>query len=170
MSISDRIVVMHRGRVQQIGTPVEIYENPTNEFVADFVGGVNFVRAQVESIEDDGARFTVTSSLGRLRIGRRERCFEPGSEVILAIRPETIAVGHRAGDSRNAIAGQIDLSMYVGSRVEYVVKVGATRLNVHVTNPGRASLLAGSVALQIPEDVHVLAPEACAQPARAAAA
>ncbi len=160
MSISDRIVVMHRGRVQQVGTPVEIYENPTNEFVADFVGGVNFIRAQVESVEDDGSAFMVKCPLGRLRVGRRDRRFAPGNDVTLAIRPETIAVGHGGGDARNAIGGEIDLSMYVGSRIEYVVKVGATRLNVHVTNPGRACLLAGSVDLQIPEDIHVLAPEA----------
>jgi iron(III) transport system ATP-binding protein len=165
MSVSDRIVVMHRGRVQQVGTPVEIYENPTNQFVADFVGGVNFIRAQVESVEGDGSAFTVSSPLGRLRVGRRDRRFEPGNMVILAIRPETIAVSHGVGDPRNAIGGEIDLSMYVGSRVEYVVKVGTTRLNVHVTNPGRASLLAGSVALQIPEDIHVLAPEAQDHPA-----
>jgi iron(III) transport system ATP-binding protein len=169
MSISDRIVVMHRGQVQQVGSPVEIYENPSNEFVADFVGGVNFIRAQVESLEGDGAVFVVKSPLGRLRVGRRDQRFEPGNDVILAIRPETIAVGHSGGDPRNAIRGEIDLSMYVGSRVEYVVKVGATRLNVHVTNPGRASLLAGSVALQIPEDVHVLQPEGRSRTVGAAA-
>ena len=168
MSVSDRIVVMHRGQVQQVGSPMEIYENPINEFVANFVGGVNFIQAQVESLEADGSAFLVKSPLGRLRVGRRDRRFEPGHNVILAIRPETIAVGQGAGDPRNSIGGEIDLSMYVGSRVEYVVKVGATRLNVHVTNPGRASLLAGSVALQIPEDIHVLEPETHGRPVRVA--
>ncbi len=166
MSVSDRIVVMHRGVVQQVGTPVEIYERPGNEFVASFVGGVNFIPGRVESVEGSGSSFVVQCALGRLRVGRRDDRSRPGVNVILAIRPETIAIGTGEGDPRNTVIGEIDLAMFVGSRVEYVVKVGATRLNVHVTNPGRATLLEGKVSLRIPEDIHVLEPENVESPVR----
>src|SRR5581483_10533632 len=73
MSVSDRIVVMNHGRVQQIGAPVTIYEDPVNEFVADFVGGVNFVPARVESIAPDGKASLVRCALGRLHLDCRGR-------------------------------------------------------------------------------------------------
>ncbi|HZR03513.1 MAG TPA: ABC transporter ATP-binding protein [Burkholderiales bacterium] len=155
MSVSDRIVVMNHGRVQQIGAPVTIYEDPVNEFVADFVGGVNFVPARVESIAPDGKASLVRCALGRLHLDCRGRTLRAGQEITLAIRPETIKLGSRP-EVRNYVEGDIDLSMYVGARIEYVVRAGDLRLNVHVTNFGRLPIATGRVTLQIPEDMHVL--------------
>ena len=53
MSISDRVLMLHNGVIQQIGTPLEIYEHPANEFIASFVGYVNFLEGRVDTIDEE---------------------------------------------------------------------------------------------------------------------
>jgi spermidine/putrescine transport system ATP-binding protein len=87
MTMSDRIAVMSAGIVQQVGTPREIYEHPTNRFVADFIGETNFVAGSVSDLGD----FTRMNVHGISMLGTADgRSLEVGQAVTLAIRPEKI--------------------------------------------------------------------------------
>jgi spermidine/putrescine transport system ATP-binding protein len=87
LTMSDRIAVMDAGKVQQVGTPREIYEHPNNRFVADFIGETNFVPATVKEIEQ-----FVTLDIGSVDVlGTADnRSLSVGQQVTLAIRPEKI--------------------------------------------------------------------------------
>ena len=113
LAISDRIVVMDRGRVSQIGTPLELYEAPGNRFVAEFIGEANFLPAQVESVEDGWADVRI----GPQRIRVQSRALPAGSVTVLA-RPEAIRIRSK-GDG---LAGTIQKVSYLGSSADYTVE------------------------------------------------
>jgi spermidine/putrescine transport system ATP-binding protein len=129
MSISDHIAVMHQGRVQQIGTPHEIYEAPRNSFVAAFIGDTNFLSATVEASLD------ANTSLARLEDGisvivENDRPLKPGDAVHLSLRPEKIQLSREeppAAPQRNALCGSIEDIIYYGSHTRYWLRCGALR-------------------------------------------
>jgi len=110
MSIADRIVVMNNGAIEQIGTPREIYENPTTKFVADFVGDINFIPGEV--VDNDllllGCRYRFTAS--NLISGK----------VVCAIRPERVNI--EAG-GHSVPRGTVKEAAYFGSLVRYQITV-----------------------------------------------
>ena len=87
LAVSDRVVVMNSGRIEQVGSPQEIYANPATRFVAEFVGTMNFVPATV--IDAMGNLNTASGHLGTCAAAR---AFAPGSHVHLALRPEEVHV------------------------------------------------------------------------------
>ena len=150
MSIADRIVVMNRGNIEQIGSPREIYEQPASHFVADFVGRLNVIRRPVV----DGN----VSLLGR----QLPVCAET-PHAICAIRPERIRMGPAAG---SAIAGEVEHAVYIGATVRYRVKYPEAdgswnQLNVEVSGPDATYRVGDQVALDVRNgDVHVFPAEA----------
>lgn len=108
MTMSDRVVVMSRGVIQQIGTPYEIYRNPANKMVADFIGLVNFVEGEVQGdrvyISGTGVSFPNTSGI-------------TGSATI-AVRPENITMSRTSG----TIEGTLIHRFYLGDAVDYRVQ------------------------------------------------
>jgi len=108
MTMSDRVVVMSRGVIQQIGTPYEIYRNPANKMVADFIGLVNFVEGEVQGdrvyISGTGVSFSNTSGI-------------TGSATI-AVRPENITMSRTSG----TIEGTLVHRFYLGDAVDYRVQ------------------------------------------------
>lgn len=108
MTMSDRVVVMSRGVIQQIGTPYEIYRNPANKMVADFIGLVNFVEGEVQGdrvyISGTGVSFPNTSGI-------------TGSATI-AVRPENITMSRTSG----IIEGTLVHRFYLGDAVDYRVQ------------------------------------------------
>ena len=108
MTMSDRVVVMSRGVIQQIGTPYEIYRNPANKMVADFIGLVNFVEGEVQGdrvyISGTGVSFPNTSGI-------------TGSAT-LAVRPENITMSRTSG----TIEGTLVHRFYLGDAVDYRVQ------------------------------------------------
>ncbi len=120
--MADRIVVMNEGRIQQVGTPEEIYRRPANPFVADFVGVMNFLRG-------------VSRGADTIQVGNTElRCAEPheipaGEAVIAAVRPEDIRV-RRPGDadvSVNRIDGHITDVEFLGSYYRLTVGLNSVQ-------------------------------------------
>ena len=82
---------------------------------------------------------------------------EKGDEVVLVVRPENIDLLRAAnGQDGNKFRGIIESSMYVGSRVEYLVKVGETNLTVLQFNPRKMGIFDGEVTVEIPENLHIL--------------
>ncbi|NPA90252.1 MAG: ABC transporter ATP-binding protein [Chloroflexi bacterium] len=138
LTMSDRIAVMNEGKVLQVGTPVEIYEQPANRFVADFIGETNFVTAPLAALE---------GNLGLIRIGDRQilrgavvdEGLQPGTEVTLAIRPEKISLLAEPRDG--AIPVVVRNVVYVGNDTRYEVELDSgIRLFVREQNVHRADI------------------------------
>ncbi len=113
LAISDRIVVMDRGCVSQIGTPLELYKAPGNRFVAEFIGEANFLAAQLEAAEDGWANVRI----GPQHLRVQSRGVPPGPVTVLA-RPEAIRI-RATGDG---LAGTIQKVSYLGSSADYTVE------------------------------------------------
>jgi spermidine/putrescine transport system ATP-binding protein len=113
LAMSDRIAVMHQGRVLQVGTPEEIYERPATRFVADFIGEANLLPAVITECRDgavvahvDGLRFHAAAS----------SCDGLASEVVLGIRPEKVRLGGGAlSNGCNRFSGVVEDTSYFGA-------------------------------------------------------
>jgi spermidine/putrescine transport system ATP-binding protein len=133
LTMSDRIAVMDKGKVLQIGSPEEIYERPTTRFVADFIGETNFLDGIVEKI--NGQEIVV--SLEKLA-AVRGRCVVPvqkGQEVSMIIRPEKFGLGENG-----MVKGRVEESIYIGTDTRYIIRL-TDELSVTVReqnlSPGR---------------------------------
>ena len=115
LAVSDRIIVMHDGRIAQAGTPVELYEHPSSLFVADFIGDANLVDAEL--IEERGERALIR--LGDLDLDLARRGARKGP-VKLAVRSEGVTL-HAARPAGPALAGRVTKASYLGKHLEYTV-------------------------------------------------
>jgi iron(III) transport system ATP-binding protein len=135
MTLSDRIVVMHQGRIVQVGTAAEIYRQPASMFVADFIGKANFLQAYVVGISPAGN--LDLEVLGRvLPLPLPDSPPRPGERVTLLARPEAILVA-RCGDG---YTGHVRRTAYLGPVVEYDIDVAgvvlvATQYDPHEVYP-----------------------------------
>jgi ABC-type Fe3+/spermidine/putrescine transport system ATPase subunit len=118
MSLSDRIVVMNAGCVEQVGTPEEIYAHPASLFVAGFVGQVNALPGRV--VARPGSDVTI-ATLGQHLTLASERC--PADDVLVLVRPEAIRVS--VPPERESLQGVVEDVEYRGDRVEYRVRAHA---------------------------------------------
>jgi iron(III) transport system ATP-binding protein len=142
LAISDRIAVMSDGRVQQIGRPWEVYLQPANQFVADFVGATNLLKARLvkHEVETGGAWFDVgLDSLWQASMPATAR----GEEFALAVRPESLFFVEpgAAVEGRNLARGQIGEATYGGAVIRYRVQVeNGPALLVEVHHPDYAAI------------------------------
>jgi len=125
LTMSDRIAVMHAGRVEQLGTPEDLYERPRTRFVADFIGTTNLLAGTVDSIHGDCA--VIRFGGGELGSTAATR-LSAGQAVELSLRPEAVALRPRdgAGGSHHglvpALAGTVEQAAYLGNIVQYLVR------------------------------------------------
>ena len=129
MTLSDRIVVMNRGRIEQIGPPTEIYRRPRTAFVADFIGQANFVEATVQSL--NGATVAVEVFGQTLNVSNPDQTVQPGQKVNMVIRPEAIQVVEQGGQYR----GVVRWASYLGSLIEYDIEVAGHMLSIANSDP-----------------------------------
>src|ERR1700675_187121 len=123
MAISDRIAVMHAGRVAQIGTAHDLYRAPRSVFVAQFIGRVNLLPARVVRADTGAA---VVALLGREVTVPAEEPAATGQPVSLVLRPESVGLlpeGAAAPAGDVAIAGVVRSRTFLGEKVEYTVEV-----------------------------------------------
>lgn len=148
LAISDRIAVMEGGRVQQIGTPLEIYHHPANRFVADFVGLANFVEGEVNGPGEfrAGALALAVPDGGR-----------SGSHVTIVLRPEAIRLHARPPQgAANVLRGNVTAASFLGTLARYWVEAAGLQWIVDVPSPGEG-LLSGEVFVEVPrERIHLL--------------
>ena len=124
LSMSDRIVVMHQGRAEQVGTPFEVYSFPKTRFVASFVGTLNLLEAEVIDtgrLRLDGAEVAVTRGLE----GRRA-----GTAVTVALRPEAVSIG----TDGEGIPGVVESVAFLGAVVRVRVRLGAQTITLDAFN------------------------------------
>ena len=127
LTMSDRIAVMHAGKVLQVGSPTEIYERPNCRFVADFIGETNFLDGVVQEQRSDMVTVLVDGSLPV--IVQSSETLRQGSQVTVAVRPEKIRLQpHPPRGGVNAFPCQVEQVVYVGTDTRFLV-----RLSEHVT-------------------------------------
>ena len=127
LSLSDWIVVMNEGRIEQVGTPNEIYENPASVFVADFIGSTNIIKGVVfRQDSSQGLCDIKTSTSSVISIPCREAA-TVGEEVHFIIKPEKIELRPARRDNRD-MEGKIFGASYLGSAFNYEINVGGIRL------------------------------------------
>ena len=142
LTMSDRIAVMDAGRVLQVGTPTEIYEEPADRFVADFIGESNFLPGHVRDLDAEWATVLVDE---RLPLKVRSRAgVSAGADVTVAIRPEKIRIA-ADGNGNGSIdyqldgwlPGRVEERVYIGTDTYYVVRLSdRTTVRVRAQNTG----------------------------------
>ncbi|MBU4485069.1 ABC transporter ATP-binding protein [bacterium] len=129
MSISDRIVLLNCGKVEQMGSPSEIYLYPKNRFVANFIGKANFIPARVDGMDDK----YVTISIANIKTHLPKRTsVKLGDKIDVVLRPEAIKVGQ---PYEGKFQGSVDFVSYLGSQLIYEVKAFGQILTIEIPNP-----------------------------------
>ncbi|WP_155593447.1 ABC transporter ATP-binding protein [Lysinibacillus cavernae] len=133
MAMSDRIMVMENGYIKQIGTPQEIYNQPVDRFVANFIGETNLIEGTIQAINSEDVQVRTVN--GHMITGRKQQSSPAvthmiGDKVFISIRPESIHLG--AGD--NTLTGKITFVEFTGISVNYIVDFTAFSLKVMIIN------------------------------------
>lgn len=152
LSMSDRVALMNAGRVEQLGTPEELYERPKTRFVAEFIGACNWFEGKFFS--RSGSLLEADSPLGRLRVELPSTAIELAEQgrLRLGIRPERISLEGGSG-ADNRFLGQVVSVISNGPETHVQVRVGDNLLRVMELNTGRRSVglfVGDSVELSIP--------------------
>ena len=133
LSMSDRVAVMNGGRIEQVGTPAEVYEDPATVFVADFLGISNLMDAEATSSPSGGCtvrvgEFALTAGCGDL---------QARGPVKIVARPERLSLLAHGEQRENCLPGMVERTVYVGASMQVMVRLptGAT-LQAQITNTG----------------------------------
>ena len=158
MAVSDRIVVMHQGRVMAEGTAQDLYHRPGSEFVARFIGRVNIVPARVVEIREGKARVEALGTV--VEAGAAAAGLAPGDEARLVLRPEAIEVVRDDGAPSHWIA-TVASRVFLGEKIEYRLQCGAASLHIVRYNAGPGEVLAegATVRLRLAEGASTLLPK-----------
>ncbi len=164
LAMSDRIAVMDEGILQQYGSPWELYFNPQNRFVADFIGANSFVRARIENVTDT----TLLLSVGNQSIELQREAVAAtvrtaGEEASLSLRPESIGIqraegGNGTADSARSLRGKVNMHQFLGAYIRYWVEVEGQELIVDDHNPRQRGILSGDVDLRLGQSEAQLFP------------
>lgn len=124
LSLSDRIAVMNAGKIEQIGSPSNIYEHPQTPFVADFIGDTNLFQGRVQASHPSMLEVVTEKGLKMFVKAQDAWNGSPPSDVVVSIRPEKIYVGtNEPNDQINCYEGTLKNVMYLGTHVHYVVEL-----------------------------------------------
>ncbi|MFG3657839.1 ABC transporter ATP-binding protein [Streptomyces sp. NPDC047706] len=126
MTMADRVAVMNAGRVEQLGAPADLYENPRTTFVANFLGTSNLIEAEVDTRSGDDIVLKAGGGKLTLPAGRCTAATATGGKVLVGVRPEKISLVHAddAGEipeGRNRITGTIADASFIGVSTQYVI-------------------------------------------------
>jgi ABC-type Fe3+/spermidine/putrescine transport system ATPase subunit len=140
LTMADHVIVMNAGRIQQGGTPLELYSAPANRFVADFIGSANFLDGRV--LSRAGAHTRIALDGTDAEVLAPATSLPAGSPVLLCVRPESIEPGVEAGDgARNTVSGVVEEAFYLGHHSELVVRLaGGSALHCLQAHRGTAAL------------------------------
>jgi putative spermidine/putrescine transport system ATP-binding protein len=167
LSISDRVAVLYRGKIEQIGTPADMYGSPETPFVAEFIGTMNRLPATVAAegwVEHGGSRLRVDAARG----------WAPGDRVLLLVRPETMELAPADGDApaEGDLAGTVLTHTFLGASTRVRVETGGSELTADVPTARAGQIPIGTrVRARFPADAaRLLALDADAEEIVAAAA
>ena len=133
LTMSDRIAVMSAGNVQQIGSAREIYEEPENSFVADFIGETNLVDVTITSIDNNKAMCTLSDN--SVLPSPRSTGAKQGQKAKLSIRPERVHISHQNEGAKADLVAKVDQVIYMGTDTVYVVCLeDGTEISARIQN------------------------------------
>jgi ABC-type Fe3+/spermidine/putrescine transport system ATPase subunit len=120
MAISDRIAVMKKGKILQVGTPLELYMKPQHIFVANFIGESNFLEGYVSKVDKKG---TTIELRGSILVQALDHGREKGEKVAVAVRPEVLMIEKGKKRKENAIFGKIERRRFEGTDIRYEIRL-----------------------------------------------
>lgn len=140
MTMSDRLAVMRLGKIEQIGPPEDVYENPTTQFVAAFLGASNLLDGELKQ-QRNGTSSVLLAGGDLVQLPSDRAPFEPGASVLVGVRPEKITItaenDSALASGWNAVTGLLRMSTYIGVSHQYRVEgPGGHELTVWVQNLG----------------------------------
>jgi len=163
LTMSDRVIVMERGKISEIGSPMEIYSNPTSEFVADFIGHSNLLQGVVDQVVGEEAFVTIDDGL-KVVAGTRPG-ISAGMDVLVLIRQERIRLGRLGAalpESKNIIEASLSLTNFLGPTIHYICNTEQREIHLRRPNEGKVNLIQPGERVQLfwnPDDC-VLIPKA----------
>jgi len=136
MTMSDQVAVMSEGKILQVGSPREIYEIPSNKFVADFIGNINFINGRLTSFDNSDS--IISTNIGTFKV-TSSKIFSHNANVSIAIRPEKIHISKDVPSiSENIFKGKISEIGYMGSYILFdIVADSNTTIRVMQVNASR---------------------------------
>ncbi len=163
LSMADGIAVMRAGKLQQTGTPTDLYRKPVSRFVADFIGESNFLPGEIDNISSTtvtvktlaGSLFAMKNSLGAP--------VTPKQKVLAAFRPEAVQVvsGDRdLGATVNQLRGKRVQTVYLGEIAEHIVDVEGQRIKAFELNPRGVAAVGDDVVISVRAEHVMLVPDA----------
>jgi len=122
MAISDRIAVMKKGRIVQVGTPEDLYMNPKSVFVAHFIGESNFLEGYVDTSDSSN---TMVELRGERKIKIKKVKMKSGDKIVLAVRPEALILtkGSEGGNPENSMSGKVERVTFEGTTIRYEIRL-----------------------------------------------
>jgi spermidine/putrescine ABC transporter ATP-binding subunit len=159
MSISDLLVVMDHGVVKQIGSPTEIYEHPIDEFVANFIGHINFFPGEVIDLSGDEMTFKISQT--NLKVKIPPFPVSVGDRLKAVVRPESIDIvsaEKELSDRENVLEGRVEFAMYIGSIMRLTITVGDQTVYVDESDPQHKGIFeeGQQVKLVLKKRIHML--------------
>ena len=159
LSIADRMAILAHGRVQQVGTPREVYRKPATPFVAGFIGESNFIQGTIKHCQQKHVE--IETSVGMLH-AETDKMFAVGDKVTLSIRPEAV---HKADasnrDAPNRLPAACRQVVYLGESAQYLIELNGTYWKRHDWNPDDVDRLGEEEFITIaPHDIIVLQDQA----------
>lgn len=150
LAISDQVIVMNKGTIEQMGTPQEIYSNPQSVFVANFVGKTNVLPVKVKS---QAGEQTVLEGIGQVFEITTEKKLVAGSTAHALIRPEAVQL-KQADSNSNGLKGTVKFVTYLGEKIEYDLDVNGSEIKAVVYDPQMQSLFnpGEEVAVVLPQE------------------
>ncbi|MEH1857667.1 MAG: ABC transporter ATP-binding protein [Nostoc sp.] len=141
LSLSDRIAVMNQGKIEQVGTPSQIYERPCTSFVADFIGDTNLFSGEIVAVDSSNIKISTKIGLS-IVISRAENTpTELSQAVVVSVRPEKIQLSlYPPNLPANCFEGRLVNVMYLGTHINYVVEL-TNGVSINVLQPNTFGIL-----------------------------
>ncbi|MEH2414413.1 ABC transporter ATP-binding protein [Nostoc sp.] len=135
LSLSDRIAVMNQGKIEQVGTPSQIYERPCTSFVADFIGDTNLFSGEIVGVDSSNVQISTKTGLSIVISRAEDTPSELSQAVVVSVRPEKIQLSlYPPNLPANCFEGRLVNVMYLGTHVNYVVEL-TNGISINVLQP-----------------------------------
>jgi ABC-type Fe3+/spermidine/putrescine transport system ATPase subunit len=118
---ADRIVLLRKGKVKQVGSPSELYSTPNSIFTANFVGGANFLEGIITNVDSSGSTVKVRDG-SQIDVIPRNR--KIGEKVVVAMRLEDVSIDEASPSGLNSLAGKIESATFIGGSMKYEISLG----------------------------------------------
>ena len=139
LKLADRLVVMNRGTIEQVGPPTEVYERPANAFVARFVGDSNPLVGRLDR-DLEGEAAAIETEIGEVEARTAPASIPEGTESMLIVRPERVAIGQDVGDRTNRFEATLEGQTYTGRYTEFAVSLDDGPDEFIAIQPGNADV------------------------------